>query len=98
MDFKEYQESARRTAVYPDEYKLIYPTLGLNGEVGEFANRIKRVLRDRTRLDNDEAITKMGDILWYFAQLATELDLSLDEIAKRNLERLKEKDQIKKWD
>jgi NTP pyrophosphatase (non-canonical NTP hydrolase) len=97
MDFKEYQERAKKTAAYPDEYLLIYPALGLCSETGEFANRVKRVIRDRTPINNEEAVDKMGDILWYLNQLATELGLSLEEIATRNIAKLESGGAIKEW-
>lgn len=93
MNFKEYQKKSRKTALYPnvnDNY--IYPTLGLAGEAGEVAEKIKKVIRDKNGIINDgtrEEIKKeLGDVLWYVAQIATELGISLDEIAEKNIEKL----------
>ena len=48
MDFDNYQIEARKTAIYPDKDKnFIYPTLGLVGESGEVAEKIKKILRDK---------------------------------------------------
>ena len=93
MDFKEYQDRARETAIYPDKgNNFIYPTLGLVGEAGEVAEKIKKVLRDKEGVINEETkneITKeLGDILWYISQLAFELKISLDEVAEGNIRKL----------
>lgn len=93
MDFKEYQERSRVTAVYPDAGKnFVYPTLGLVGEAGEVAEKIKKVMRDAKMIVSDEKRTEiekeMGDVLWYLAQLSTELGLSLDTVAEKNLAKL----------
>lgn len=93
MDFKEYQEKSRKTAVYPDkDNNFIYPTLGLSGEAGEVSEKIKKVIRDKEGIIDDEtreAIKKeLGDVLWYVSQIATELGLSLDDIAEKNIEKL----------
>jgi len=94
MDFDEYQKKSRETALYPNKGKnFIYPVLGLTGESGEVAEKIKKVLRDNNGVIDEERreeIKKeLGDVLWYLAQIATELNLSLEEIAKVNLEKLK---------
>ncbi|MEK7151888.1 MAG: nucleoside triphosphate pyrophosphohydrolase family protein [Patescibacteria group bacterium] len=93
MDFKEYQKESKKTALYPDSgSNFIYPTLGLSGESGEVADKIKKIIRDdggRVSEEKREDIKKeLGDVLWYVAQLATELRLDLDDIAKANLEKL----------
>jgi len=93
MDFKEYQEKSRKTAIYPGVGKnYIYPTLGLAGEAGEVAEKIKKVIRDKGgKIDNEtrEMLKKeLGDVLWYVSQIASELDLSLDKIAEKNIEKL----------
>lgn len=93
MNFDEYQEKSRKTALYPDkDNNFVYPTLGLSGEAGEVAEKIKKVIRDKGGIIDDEtreAIKKeLGDVLWYVSQLATELGLSVDEIAEKNIEKL----------
>ena len=93
MDFSEYQRSSRQTAVYPREAWLTYPALGLAGEAGEVAEHAKKAIRDHGGLVDDErraAMSKeLGDVLWYVAQLATELELDLEQIALGNLEKLR---------
>ena len=92
MDLSDYQRRSRRTAEYPRDAWLAYPALGLAGEAGEVAEHAKKAIRDDGGKVSDErrvAMTKeLGDVLWYVAQLATELQLDLDEIAKQNLEKL----------
>jgi len=93
MDFKEYQEKSRKTALYPNkDNNFIYPTLGLAGEAGEVSEKIKKVIRDKGGVIDDETrelIKKeLGDVLWYVSQLATELELSLDDVAEHNIEKL----------
>ena len=94
MDFKTYQKKARSTAQYPNlGSNNIYPTLGLVGEAGEVAEKIKKVIRDKNGIFDDEskiAIKKeLGDVLWYLSNLCNEFDFKLEEVALLNLEKLK---------
>jgi NTP pyrophosphatase (non-canonical NTP hydrolase) len=94
MELSEYQRRSRRTASYPREASswLAYPALGLAGEAGEVAEHAKKAIRDHGGQVSAERRTAMakelGDVLWYIAQLATELDLDLDTIAQTNLDKL----------
>ena len=93
MRLSDYQSRSRATAVYPGAGEnLLYPTLGLCGEAGEVAEKIKKMVRDDGGELSDErreALAKeLGDVLWYVAQIATEADLDLDAIAGDNLEKL----------
>ena len=93
MNFEEYQKKSRATAKYPNIGKnYIYPVIGLAGETGEVSEKIKKVIRDRDGIIDEEtreSIKKeLGDVLWYVAQLATELGLSLNDVAETNLEKL----------
>jgi len=93
MTFEEYQKLSRETAFYPDKDKnFVYPTLGLAGEAGEVAEKIKKVLRDKNGIidqqTKEEIQKELGDVLWYCAQIATELGLSLDQVATLNIEKL----------
>lgn len=93
MNFEEYQKKSRKTAVYPNAGEnFIYPTLGLTGEAGEVAEKIKKVIRDKNGIIGDETrqnIEKeLGDVLWYISQLATELKLDMNEVAEKNIEKL----------
>ena len=93
MNFNDYQTKSRKTAKYPDiGHSVIYPTLGLVNEAGEVAGKIKKVFRDKEGQINEETRqalkAELGDVLWYLAQVTTELNLSLDEIAESNITKL----------
>ena len=93
MNFTEYQTQSRKTAKYPAiGHPVIYPTLGLANEAGEVAGKVKKIFRDKNGVIGEaerEALKgELGDVLWYLAQVCTELGLSLDEVAGHNLEKL----------
>ncbi|MFC1727601.1 nucleoside triphosphate pyrophosphohydrolase family protein [Patescibacteria group bacterium] len=93
LSFEKYQAESRKTAIYPDkDSNFIYPTLGLSGEAGEVSEKIKKVLRDKGGVvDNEtrrELSKELGDVLWYVANLATELGLDMEAIAQENLDKL----------
>ena len=93
MDFNDYQNKSRKTAKYPTiGHPIIYPALGLVNEAGEVAGKIKKVFRDKDGQINEETRqalkAELGDVLWYIAQVATELNLSMDEIAEHNIAKL----------
>ena len=93
MNFEEYQKKSRVTAKYPNAgSNFIYPTLGLAGESGEVAEKIKKVIRDKGGIVDEETKEmlkkELGDVLWYVSQIASELGLSLDDIAEHNIEKL----------
>ena len=93
MDLNEYQKRSRATAQYPAiGHPVIYPSLGLVNEAGEVAGKIKKIFRDKSGVIGEaerEALkAELGDVLWYIAQVATELNLPLDEIAESNLSKL----------
>ena len=46
MQIDDYQNTAKTTAIYPQEHKILYPALGLAGEAGEVANKVKKIIRD----------------------------------------------------
>jgi NTP pyrophosphatase (non-canonical NTP hydrolase) len=92
VELSDYQRLSRRTAEYPREAWLAYPALGLAGEAGEVAEHAKKAIRDDGGAIDPErraAMAKeLGDVLWYVAQLASELELSLEQIAEENLQKL----------
>ena len=98
MRFSEYQRLSRATAVYPDlDNNIVYPALGLCGEAGETAEKVKKAIRDDggslTEERRDAIAAELGDVLWYAAQLATEAGLDLEEIAEANLAKLASRQQ-----
>ena len=91
-DLDMYQQVAKTTAIYPREQAIIYPTLGLTGEAGEVANKVKKIIRDgsdKTSEDMVQALSsEIGDCLWYIAVLADDVGIKLSDIANANLEKL----------
>lgn len=101
MHLNDYQKAAASTAIYPGQGRLdglVYTCLGLTGEAGEFANKLKKVLRDG---DGERAgfsgisdvrrgalLEELGDVLWYIAGCASELGVPLEEVAHGNLSKL----------
>ena len=94
MNFIEYQENAKKTAIYSGALNkdYAYLMLGMVGETGELADKIKKILRDKngtiSEQDKIELKKELGDVLWYFANLATELNISMEDIAKSNIEKV----------
>ena len=88
-DFDMYQKVAKTTAIYPREQAIIYPTLGLTGEAGEVANKVKKIIRDGTDKNNEDMVqaisSEIGDCLWYIAVLADDIGFKLSDIAIINL-------------
>ena len=94
MTLSDFQRRSRATAVYPGAGdNLLYPTLGLCGEAGEVAEKVKKMVRDDggelTAARRDALAGELGDVLWYVAQLATEADLDLGDVAQANLAKLR---------
>ena len=86
--FDAYQDFTDSTAVYPARLGLEYTALGLASEAGEFAGKVKKAIRDNT-YDADAMAAELGDVLWYLARAAAELDYHLSTIAEMNVEKLK---------
>lgn len=92
MTLNEYQQKALETAVYPQEFKIIYPSLGLTGESGECADKVKKVIRDSNGEFTDEKkreiAKEIGDVLWYCATLANDIGFDLETIGQMNYHKL----------
>lgn len=95
MELKDYQRMTGELAIYPGTYRLmglIYVTLGLSGEAGEVANKVKKIMRDESFTITPEfkeaLINELGDVFWYLSQCATELDTTLEHIAALNIAKL----------
>ena len=91
-DLDMYQKVALTTAIYPREQAIIYPTLGLTGEAGEVANKVKKIIRDGSNKNDEKLVSEIkaeiGDCLWYIAVLADDFNIKLSDIASANIEKL----------
>lgn len=92
VTLNDYQTEALRTAIYKNP--VIYPTIGLTGEAGEVADKVKKVLRDHNGVFENEDLRRgialeLGDVLWYVAALARDLEFSLQEVAGLNINKLR---------
>jgi NTP pyrophosphatase (non-canonical NTP hydrolase) len=92
MTLDEYQKRALSTNINHDTHVFFDRMFGLVGEAGELANKVKKWIRDdkadMAKLNKDDFISELGDVLWYVATLAETVDFSLDEVAQRNLDKL----------
>lgn len=97
MDIDVYQKEAVTLAEYPDRgANMVYPALGLMGEAGEVAEKVKKLWRNHgtmsgAGLDEDRKLAlvkELGDVLWYCAALSTEFGVNLSEVLEANLEKL----------
>lgn len=99
LDMDEYEASVAEYCFYPDA--LIYPMLGLQGEVGELSEKLKKFFRDNEYdVQMEDCVAEMpaelrfdmarecGDVLFYITAVANDLGYSLDEVAQMNLEKL----------
>lgn len=98
MTLDEYQQEASKTAVYRKDFGIPYCTLGLVGEAGEVANKVKKLFRDfdehdslATMLNGTDVLSEVGDVLWYISQLCKEFGVSLNSVAEDNLTKLKDR-------
>ena len=84
MTLNEYQQHALETAIYPDESRIVYPTLGLTGEAGEVADKVKKVIRDThgefTPEKKQEIMKEIGDVRSWSQNIQTELQAVVDQL------------------
>lgn len=94
----EYQHHVGRTAIYPGASTgsvsdISYVVLGLSGETGEVADKLKKIIRDDEGKITDShrasLMTELGDVLWYAARLASELEVELSDVARMNVGKLR---------
>ena len=92
MKFSEYAEAAAETAIYPSTHRILYPALGMAGEAGEVANKVKKIIRDGVNNQpedwREQLASEIGDVLWYCAALAHDLNIPLATIAAQNKDKL----------
>lgn len=86
----DYQRQAATTAIYPASVQVLYPTLGLAGEAGEVANKVKKIVRDG-KLDKEAIGSEIGDCLWYIAAICKDLGLRMEDVAQANLDKLRQR-------
>lgn len=90
-----YQHKALKYKKFPEEHSLTYPALGLNGEAGEVAEKVKKIIRDKggklDDVDRTELIKELGDVLWYTAILADALGAPLAQVASGNIAKLEDR-------
>jgi len=84
MNLEEYQKKAKSLAIYSDKYALLYPALGIVGECGEVAEKIKKMFRDddgsMTQKRKDAILKELGDCCWYLANICCNTDMCLQVI------------------
>jgi NTP pyrophosphatase (non-canonical NTP hydrolase) len=94
MTLDDYQKQALTTVLSTgDDFKdLLHWVLGLNGESGEVAEKVKKIIRDKRSVvsdeDKQELAKEIGDVLWYLAVFADHLGITLGEVAQQNLDKL----------
>lgn len=93
FSFDFYQKTADTTAIYPERgSNLAYPVLGLCGEAGEVAEKLKKAIRDDggsiTPETRKAIIKELGDVLWYVNAVCYELNVNLSVVASTNLEKV----------
>lgn len=98
MNFDEYQKLTATTAVYPGSggiSGLTYAALGLNGEAGEVADKVKKLLRDHNgNMSHDQCLAivkELGDVLWYLSQMCSELRVPMSYVADLNINKLRDR-------
>ncbi len=100
MTLNEYQTAALETAMYPNEYKIIYPALGVTEESGECSGKVKKIIRDNDGVFTDEKklelAKEIGDVLWYCAALAHDIGYLLEDVGKMNVDKLRSRKQRNK--
>lgn len=96
MHGNDYQTLTLSTAIYPgagtgDDRELTYLALGLNGEAGEVADKIKKYLRDGKALDIGGIVYELGDVCWYIARMADALGYTLEDVLEINYNKLQKR-------
>jgi|SRR5665213_1510294 NTP pyrophosphatase (non-canonical NTP hydrolase) len=95
MQAKEYQDWTETTAIYPKDEGIVYTALGLAGEAGEVANVVKKMIRDDNGFflqeKHDKLVAELGDVMWYVARMATELNVSLEQLMQLNHDKLQDR-------
>lgn len=92
MSFKDYEDIAMLSVIYNGKDAIIYPAIGLGNEAGEVLGKIKKVLRDKDGVWDEESrlatLDECGDVLWYLASLVKDLGSNLSDVADMNIKKL----------
>lgn len=93
MDFKEYQDKAGRTrnVRIGSHAEAVNYSLGMVCEAGEVGDIIKKWAFHDHEFDRDEIIKEIGDTMWYMANLCAAFDISMEEVAEKNIAKLKKR-------
>lgn len=86
--FNQYQDFVKSMKVYPEKHAIVYPALGIAGEGGEVAEKVKKWLRGDKELDKTELLKEAGDVMWYLASLADDLGFTLQDLVDMNVAKL----------
>jgi NTP pyrophosphatase (non-canonical NTP hydrolase) len=92
MKLNEYQDAIKQFAIYPGAgtgnlSALSYTALGLSEEAGEYAGKVSKLIRDNV-FETQLAVKELGDVLWQLTRAATELNVSLNDVAEMNINKL----------
>jgi NTP pyrophosphatase (non-canonical NTP hydrolase) len=88
MTISEYNDFVKSMKVYPEQHAIVYPALGMSGESGEVAEKVKKWLRGDKQLDKTQLILEAGDVLWYVTSLADDLGFTLQDVLDMNVSKL----------
>lgn len=88
MNFDDYQDACKQTAVFPADKGILYCAIGLSNESGEVLGKLKKWIRGDKELDKEAVAAELGDVMWYAAMLANELGTSLNQVCLNNITKL----------
>ncbi len=93
--FDDYAAEAHKTAIYPKDKAIEYLALGLAGEAGEVANKVKKIMRGDSKINLDEIADELGDVMWYLSELSAivvkDEGAPLALVASRNIQKLRDR-------
>lgn len=93
LTFDEYQTQALKTVCYDQSIGPYYTILGLCGETGEIADKLKKIYRDKdwkniSKEDRQAILKEVGDVLWYVSKICDDFNVSFSEVAQLNLDKI----------
>jgi NTP pyrophosphatase (non-canonical NTP hydrolase) len=84
-----YEQFVKDMKVFPEKHAIVYPALGLTGEAGEVAEKVKKWLRGDKKLDREAVLKELGDVQWYNVALALDLGYTFEDILVYNMAKLR---------